>query len=87
MWEETTHKPFKAPAAKKLFCSMSVIGTTCLDECYLFCVATGKHYFSWKLIVKFKVFLNAMLLLSLKEVSWKMLISKHLNDYTYVINM
>ena len=37
----------EASAAKILFFSVYIIGTTCFDECYLFYVITGKHYFSW----------------------------------------
>ena len=36
VWKETTHKPLQVPAAKTLFSSVYVIGTTCFDECFSF---------------------------------------------------
>ena len=39
--KETTHKPLEVAAAKIFFSSMRVI-----DECFLFHVITGRHYFS-----------------------------------------
>ena len=71
IWKETTHKPLKVAAAKTLFSSVYVIGTTCFDECFLFYVITGRHYFSWKINVNLRFFLSAMLLLSLKLLFWK----------------
>ena len=44
--KETTHKPSNVTAAKTLLSSVYVIGTTCFDECFLFYVTTGRHYFS-----------------------------------------
>ena len=46
--KETTDKHLKVAAAKTLFSSLCVIGTTCFHECFLFYVITGRHYFSWK---------------------------------------
>ena len=54
--KETTHKPLKVAAAKTLFSSVYVIGTTCFDECFLFYVITGRHYFSWKFIITLRFF-------------------------------
>ena len=71
IWKETTHKPLKVAAAKTLFSSVYVIGTTCFNECFLFYVITGRHYFSWKINVNLRFFLSAMLLLSLKLLFWK----------------
>ena len=51
VWKETTHKPLKVAAAKSLFSSVYIIGTTCFDECFSFYVITKRHYFSWKFIV------------------------------------
>ena len=51
IWKETTHKPLKVAAAKSLFSSVYIIGTTCFDECFSFYVITKRHYFSWKFIV------------------------------------
>ena len=51
VWKETIYKPLKVAAAKSLFSSVYVIGTTCFDECFLFYVIPGRHYFSWKFIV------------------------------------
>ena len=39
---------FTKPAAKP-FSSVYVVGTTCFDECFLFYVITGRHYFSLKI--------------------------------------
>ena len=51
VWKETTHKPLKVAAAKTLFSSAYVIGTTCFDECFLFHVITWRNYFLWKMNV------------------------------------
>ena len=51
VWKETIHKPLQVAAAKTLFSSAFVIVTTSFDECFLFYVITGKHYFSWKINV------------------------------------
>ena len=56
VWKETTHKPLKVAAAKTLFSSVYVIGTTCFNECFLFYVITGRHYFSWKINVNLRFF-------------------------------
>ena len=45
------HTPLQVPAAKPFFSSVYVTGATCFDECFLFYVITGRHYFSWKFIV------------------------------------
>ena len=70
VWKETTHKPLKVAPAKTLFSSVYVIGTTCFNECFSFYVITRRHCFSWKINVTLRFFLSAMLLLSLKQVSW-----------------
>ena len=44
-WKVTTHKFSNAAAAKNVFSSAYVIGTTYFDECFLFHVITGRHYF------------------------------------------
>ena len=41
-----TNKPLQVAAAKTLFSSVYVIGTTFFAECFLFYVITGTHYFS-----------------------------------------
>ena len=56
VWKETTHKPLKVAAAKSLFSSVYVIGTTCLDDCFSFYVIAKRHYFSWKFIVPLRLF-------------------------------
>ena len=38
-------KPDKVVAAKQSFPSVHIIDTTCLDECFLVCVITGRHSF------------------------------------------
>ena len=43
--KETTHKPSIVAAATILLSSVYVIGITCFDECFLFYVITGRHYF------------------------------------------
>ena len=47
----TSHKPLKVATAKKSFPSVYMINTTCFDECFLFHVLTGRHYFLYKFIV------------------------------------
>ena len=42
------HKPFKLPAAKNLFSSLYITGTTCFDECFLFHVGNGSFLFFMK---------------------------------------
>ena len=54
--KETTYKPLKVAAAKTFFFSVYVVGTTCFDECFLFYVITGRHYFSKKFIVTLRLF-------------------------------
>ena len=49
--KKTTHKLLKVAAAKTLFSSVFVIGTTCFDECFLFYVIHVRHCFSWKINV------------------------------------
>ena len=71
VWKETTYTTLKVAAAKTLFSSVYAIGTTCLYECFLVYVATGRHYFSWKFIGTLRFFLCAMLLLFLKPMFWK----------------
>ena len=46
VWKETTHKPLKIEATKKSFSSLFLIGTNFFDEWFLFCVITGRHFFS-----------------------------------------
>ena len=58
-WKETIHKPLKVAPAKILFSSVCLIGTTCFDECFLFYVTTGSHYFSWKFIAPYCCFLSS----------------------------
>ena len=53
--KETTHKSLKVAAAKSLFCSVYIIGTTCFDECFSFYVITKRHYFSWKFIATLRL--------------------------------
>ena len=55
VWKETTQKPLKVAAAKTLFSSEHVIGTTCFDKYFLFYVVTGRHCFSWKFIVTLRL--------------------------------
>ena len=50
-WKELTHKPLAVAAAKSLFSSVYIIGTTYFDECFSFYVITKRHYFKWKFIV------------------------------------
>ena len=45
IWKETTHKPLKVAAAKSLFASVYIIGTTCFDECFSFYVITKRYFF------------------------------------------
>ena len=45
VWKETSRKPLKVAAAKKSFPSVCTIYTTCFDECFVFHVICGRHYF------------------------------------------
>ena len=45
IWKENTHKPSKAEAAKNFFFGVYVVGIICYDECFLFHVMTGRHFF------------------------------------------
>ena len=56
VWKETCHQPLKVVAAITLFSGVYVIGTTFFDECFLFYVITGRHYFSWKINVNQRSF-------------------------------
>ena len=71
IWKETSHKPLKVGAAKKSFPSVYIIDKTCFDECFLFHVITGRHYFLQKFSVTQRFGAIAMLLRSLKQVFWK----------------
>ena len=71
VWNETSRKPLKLAAAKSSFPSVFAIDTTCFDECFLFLVITGRHYFLYKFIATQSVGTTAMLLRSLKQVFWK----------------
>ena len=53
---ETTHKPSNVIAAKTFFSSVYVIDATCFDECFLFHVVTGRHYFWQKFVVTYRFF-------------------------------
>ena len=53
---ETTHKPIKVAAAKNNFSSVYVIDATCFDECFLFHVIAGSHYFWQKFVVTLRFF-------------------------------
>ena len=46
-----TRKPSKVAAAKTFFSSVYVVDATCLDECFLFHVVTGRYYFFEKKFV------------------------------------
>ena len=61
----------KSSSCKTSFPSVYIIDATCFDECFLFCVITGRHSFLYKLIVTQKFGVTAMLLCSLKQVFWK----------------
>ena len=53
---------------KKPFPSVYIISTTCFDECFLFHLMTGRHYFLCKFIDTQWFGTTAMLLRSLKQV-------------------
>ena len=72
VWKGTPHKPLEVAAAKSPFPSVCTIDTTCFDECFLFHVTTGRHYFLYKFVIAQRFGTTAMLLLrSLKQVFWK----------------
>ena len=54
--KETTHKPSKVAASKNLSSSVHAIDTTCFDECFLFHLITGSHYFFVKVCRYFEIF-------------------------------
>ena len=60
-----SHEPLKVAAAKNSFPGVHIIDTTCSDECFLFHVMTGRHYFLHKSIVTQRFGTTAMLLSSL----------------------
>ena len=70
VWNKTTHKPLKVAAAKSLFSSVYIIGTTCFDEYFSFYVVSKMITFSESSSLLW-YFLGAMLLLSLKPMFWK----------------
>ena len=63
-----SYKPLKVVTAKKSFPSVYIIDTTCFDECFLFHLITGRHYFLHKIFVTNRFGETAMLLCSLKQV-------------------
>ena len=71
IWKETSHKPLKVAAAKKIFPKCVIIDKTCFDECILFCVITGRHYSLCKCSVTQRFGAVVMLLRSLKQMFWK----------------
>ena len=60
----------KSTSCKKSFPSVCIMNKTCFDECF-YSVWTGRHSFLYKPIVIEKFGVTAMLLRSLKQVSWK----------------
>ena len=67
VWKETTHKPSNVAASTNLSSSVYVINMICFEECFLFYVITGRHYFFKTFIVTLRVFPTAMLLCSLRD--------------------
>ena len=61
----------KSSSCKKSLPNVYIMDTTCFNECFLFCVMTGRHSFLYKLIVTQRFDATAMLLRSLKQVFWK----------------
>ena len=64
VWKETSHKPIKVATAKMSFPSEYIIDTTYFNECFLFHLITGRHYFLHKFIVTHRFRETAMLLCS-----------------------
>ena len=62
---------FKTAAPKKSFPNAYIIDTTFFDECFLFHVIIGRHYFLYIFIVTQRFDTTAMLLRSLKQLFWK----------------
>ena len=52
IWQETSCKHLKVAAAKNSLPGVYIIDTTSFDECFLFTVKTGRHYFyaNWSLL-------------------------------------
>ena len=79
VWKRMPHKSLKVAAAKKSFSSVYIImeslihviiDTTGFEECLFFLVISGRHYFSYKLIVTQRFGTTTVLLRSLKQVFW-----------------
>ena len=68
--KETPHKHVKVAAARKFLSSVYIIDTTCFDECFLFHMITGRHYFLIQ-ISHYSGLVHVVLLSSLKQVFWK----------------
>ena len=71
VWKQTSHKPLKVAAAKKVFHKCVIIDKTCFDECFFFHVITERHYFLYKFSATQRFGAIAMLLCSLKQMFWK----------------
>ena len=52
VWKETSQKPLKVAAATTSFSGVCIIVKTCFDECFLFHIITGRHYFLYKFVTQ-----------------------------------
>ena len=52
VWKETSQKPLKVAAATTFFSGVCIIVKTCFDECFLFHIITGRHYFLYKFVTQ-----------------------------------
>ena len=68
VWKETSYKALKKAAAKRCKSGVYVIDPICFEECFLFHVISGKHYFLYKFIVTQRLCAIAMLLFWKKSV-------------------
>ena len=70
IWKETTYKPLKVAPAKTLFSSLYIIGTICFDECFLFYVINGQHYFHESLPLVWYFFKRYVAAISAIKIWW-----------------
>ena len=52
VWKQTSQKPLKVAAATTSFSGVCIIVKTCFDECFLFHIITGRHYFLYKFVTQ-----------------------------------
>ena len=84
-WTVMIHKALKVAVAKNLFSSLMLLVQLALMNVAILC-DNWKTLFSIKVYLYSEVFLTAMLLISLKQVSWKKWIFYTLSSQQYGAN-